>query len=68
LFINPGEESGILDVRFSFAKKWLSEAKLKAQSEASRQNIFACLASLRSAIVSETEVNNLLATVAARVK
>jgi len=64
----------ILDRRNSLSNnqhlclKWLSEAKQKARSEASRQNIskfyfdaklrFALLASLRSAIFSEIQIDN----------
>jgi len=36
---NPCGESDQLIVRINFAKKWLGEAKLKARSEALRQDI-----------------------------
>jgi len=60
------------------AKKWLSEAKQKPRSEASRRNIkkiifnaklrFALFASLRSAIFSLIQVDSELVTFPARVK
>jgi len=38
-FFNPCGKSDQLIVHLNIAKKWLSEAKLKTRSDASRQNI-----------------------------
>jgi hypothetical protein len=39
IWINPCGESEQLVVKLKFSKKWVSVAKLKARSEALRQNI-----------------------------